>query len=59
MIINDEWERMWKEAVVTQSEAQTVPDLGSRYVPEGPAQVGTEYTYGQLSTIMDVKWNPP
>jgi hypothetical protein len=26
----------------------TLPDLRSRYGPEGPAQVGTEYTYGQV-----------
>jgi hypothetical protein len=26
-------------------QAQTLPDLRSSYVPEGPAQVETEYTY--------------
>jgi len=28
---------------------QTLPDLGNSYVLEGLAQVGTEYTYGELN----------
>jgi hypothetical protein len=31
---------------------QTLPNSCCSYVVEGPAQVGTEYTYGQLCTYV-------
>ena len=37
----------WKDR---GGELQTLPHLHSRHVPKGPAQVGTDYTCGQLHT---------
>jgi len=31
-----------------KNRLQTLSDLSNNYVPEDPAQSGTEYTYGQL-----------
>jgi len=31
-----------------KNSLQTLSDLSNNYVPEDPAKVGTEYTYGQL-----------
>jgi len=36
---------------------QALPDLGNSNVPDGLAQVGTEYTYGQLR-LSSCKPNP-
>lgn len=30
---------------------QTFSDLRTSYIPDGPAQVGIEYTYGQLPRV--------
>jgi hypothetical protein len=30
------------------SKLQALPDISGSYIPEGPQQDGTEYTYGQL-----------
>ena len=64
MIINDELERMWKEATVIKFEVQTLRDLRSSYVPEGPAQVefcaSRNWVYKRPTIqYMYIKGSPP